>query len=56
MKMSVTVYVNKNHKKSINDIFLLIRKGDGINDRYENCYENHPSKRELNRKSSRVIG
>lgn len=37
--MSVTVYVNKNHKKSINDIFLLIRKEDGINDRYENCYE-----------------
>lgn len=33
------IYVNKNHKKSINDIFLLIRKGDGINDRYENCYE-----------------
>lgn len=39
MKMSVIVYVNKNYKKSINDIFLLIRKGDGINDRYENCYE-----------------
>lgn len=36
MKMSVTVYVNK---KSKNDIFLLIRKRDGINDRYENCYE-----------------
>lgn len=39
MKMSVIVYVNKYYKKSINDIFLLIRKGDGINDRYENCYE-----------------
>lgn len=39
MKMSVIVYVNKNYKKSINDKFLLIIKGDGINDRYENCYE-----------------
>lgn len=56
MKMSVTVYVNKNHKKSINDIFLLIRKGDGINDRLKTVTKNHPSKRELNRKSSRVIG
>lgn len=54
MKMSVIVYVNKDNKQCINDIFLLIRKVDGIN--MKTITKNHPSKRVLNRKSTRVSG
>lgn len=44
MKMNVIVYVNKDNKQCINDIFLLIRKVDGINtcNRYEK-YNEKPS-------------